>query len=123
MNEREIVESWKAKVQILLCVLIVQMGLSLCLAHDNKTMHPRISEGAAKSSSGLSNFLTESFGYNLGETNLSFSDPKAKKNPQSPVEWIKDGSRCEDVPWWRGNNHFYDPTKKPAIGLTDGVTL
>lgn len=51
---------------------------------------------------------------------ISYIDSKATNSPQSPVGWIKDGSRCEDVPWQRGNNHFYDPTKKPAIGLTDG---
>jgi len=113
----------KFKLRILLCGLFLQVGLFACLAHDNTTIHPRISESAAKSSSGLNNFLAEGFGYSLGGTNLSFKDPEAKKDPQSPIEWIKDGSRCEDKPWWRGNNHFYDPTKKPAIGLTDGVNL
>jgi len=34
-------KSWKARTEIFLCVLIAQMGLSICLAHDNTTIHPK----------------------------------------------------------------------------------
>ena len=59
----------------------------------------------------------------MGQSNLFYSDPDGAKGTKSPVGWIMAGSDYEDVPWYRGQNHFYDPTKKPAIGLTDGVTL
>ena len=125
MNEREIMKSWKAKIQILLCGLIVQMGLSLCLAHDNKTMHPLISDSAAKSSAGLPNFLTECFGYSLAQSNLSYSDPDGANGGRSPLEWIKAGSHYEDVPWWRGNNHFYPATfaTTPIVTPAEAVSI
>jgi hypothetical protein len=113
----------KSELRIPLCGLFLLANLLFCHAHDNVTMHPLISDSAAKSSTGLPDFLTECFGYSLGQTNLSYSDPDGAKGGKSPLEWIKAGSQYEDVPWIRGNNHFYDPTKKPAIGLTDGVNL
>src|ERR1017187_9785734 len=124
MNELEIMKSWKAKTQILLCWLILNASQSLCLAHDNTKVHPAISDSAAQSSSGLTNFLTECFGYpDLSNPQLSYKDPDGAQSPQSPIGWIKQGSIYEDMPWWRSNNHFYDPTEKPAIGLTDGVNF
>jgi hypothetical protein len=115
----------KPESRIFPCCLILLASLSLCLAHDNITVHQMISESAANSSVGLQNFLANGFGYGLEGTKLDFSDPEAKKRGQSPIEWIKDGSRCEDVPSTRGKDHFYDPVhydnSHHHIGLTDGV--
>ena len=104
----------------------LQVGLSPCQAHDNLTVHPKISEGAVKSSSGLSQFLGEGFGYGIDGTNLpSFSDPEGSKKELTPIEWVKNGSVCEDIWAARGKNHFYDPVHYDAnhqhIGLTDGL--
>jgi len=97
-----------------------------CRAHDNFTIHPKISEGAGLSSSGLPNFLCESYGYGIdGPTLPTFGDGQATNNPQSPIGWIKSGSICEDMPAMRGKNHFYDPIhydhNHQHIGLTDGL--
>jgi hypothetical protein len=32
----------KFQLRILLCCLALQAGLPLCLAHDNKTVHPKV---------------------------------------------------------------------------------
>ena len=109
----------KSELRIPLCGLFLLANLLFCHAHDNVTMHPLISDSAAKSSTGLPDFLTECFGYSLGQINLSYSDPDGAKGGKSPLEWIKAGSQYEDVPWIRGNNHFYDPTKKPATVETN----
>ncbi len=111
----------KPILRILLCCLVLQAGLLFCLAHDNLTMHPLMSTNAARSSSGLFNFLAEGCGYSLDGTNLFYKDPDGASDKHTPLWWIRAGSDYEDRPSIRGGNHFYDPTKNPAIGLTDGV--
>jgi hypothetical protein len=113
----------KSQLRIYLCGLVAFASLSPCLAHDNLTMHPLMSTNAAISSSGLVNFLAEGCGYSLEGAKLFYSDPDGASGTNTPLAWIGMGSDYEDRPSIRGGNHFYDPTKKPAIGLTDGVTL
>ena len=97
-------KTMKFQPRILLCCLALQAGLARCLAHDNKTVHPKITASAAQSSVGLQNFLSDACVDTDGlETDLLIA-----------------GSIYEDIPFTRGFNHFYDPTKHPAIGLTDG---
>jgi hypothetical protein len=89
---------------ILLCCIALQAELPTCLAHENKTVHPRITASAAQSSVGLQNFLS-----------VGCVDTDGLETDQ-----LIAGSVYEDIPFTRGFNHFYDPTKHPAIGLTDG---
>ena len=98
----------KSELRILLCYLVLQASLLFCLAHDNLTMHPKITASAAQSSSGLRNFLSENYANATGGiTNRLIT-----------------GSVFEDIPFTRGFNHFYDPVHYDAnhqhIGLTDG---
>ena len=84
-------------ILVYLCGVVLHASLSLCLAHDNFTVHPGITKGAASSSLGLNNFLSDSFGYGIdGPTLPSFADGEATNNPQSPIGWIMNGSVCED---------------------------
>ena len=92
------------RLHIFLCGLVLQAGLLFCLAHDNPTMHPLISTNAAKSSSGLQNFLSGNY------VNTS----------EGITNWLIAGSVFEDIPFTRGFSHFYEPTKNPAIALNDG---
>ena len=94
----------KSDLRILMCCLVLQGGSSVCLAHDNTTVHPKITASAAQSSVGLQNFLSENYA----------------RATEGTVNWLIAGSVYEDIPFTRGFNHFYDPTKHPALGLTDG---
>jgi len=94
----------KFALRIFLCCLVLQAGVLPCFAHDNLTMHPLISTNAAKSSSGLQNFLSGNY------VNIS----------EGITNWLIAGSVFEDIPFTRGFNHFYEPTKNPAIALNDG---
>jgi len=102
----------KLQLRVLLCGLALQAGLLFCFAHDNTTMHPKITASAAQSSSGLQDFLSGNY--------VSADEASRVTGWES---WLMTGSIYEDIPFWRGLNHFYDPTKHPAIGLTDGVNL
>jgi hypothetical protein len=98
----------KPELRIFLCSLVFQASLSLCLAHDNETMHPKITDSAAQSSIGLQNFLSGNY----------------VNSSEGITNWLISGSVFEDIPFTRGFNHFYDPVHYNAnhqhIGLTDG---
>lgn len=95
-----------------------------CFAHD-EPVHEKLSESAAKLSSGLTGFLTDQFGNSdapfVENPRLYFwpADIEPAVGVAGPIGWIKVGSRTEDAPY-RYKNHFHDPTKNPPIGLTDG---
>ena len=75
----------KSDLRILLCGLVLQVSLSLCLAHDNTTVHPKITASAAQSSVGLQNFLSENYVNATGGT----------------ANWLIAGSVFEDIPFTR----------------------
>jgi hypothetical protein len=93
----------KSELRILLCGLTLLASVSFCLAHDNLTMHPKITASAAQSSIGLQNFLSEDYVNATGGT----------------ANWLIAGSAFEDIPFTRGFNHFYDPLHNKK-SLTDG---
>jgi hypothetical protein len=91
------------RLRVFLSVLVLQTGLSFCSAHDNLTVHPKITGSAAQSSFGLQNFLSGNYANAAGGI----------------TNWLIAGSVFEDIPLTRGLNHFYDPVHN-KIGLTDG---
>ena len=113
----------KWELRVFFCGLVLQAGLSFCLAHENTKVHPKITASAAESSMGLKTFLSDGYG-NAGLTYpaLRFTEERwfyGTNGTMSPKEWLETGSMFEDIPFWRGLNHFYDPIHG-KIGLTDG---
>ena len=110
------------KVLLALCLVGVFSGFT-AIAHEGP-IHEAITWSAVRSSSGLSAFFSDQFGAAsapfLEAPQLVFVAERPMGPRHSPVNWLKIGSREEDYPWTRTKNHFYDPTKEPAIGLTDG---
>jgi hypothetical protein len=106
------------------CFVLAEFASST-FGHDTP-VHEKVSEAAALSSAGLNEFLQDQFGAAnspfLEEPSITeiISDDNLGGYFQSPIGWIKSGSRTEDN-FPRYKNHFYDPTKTPAIGLTDRV--
>ena len=98
-----------------------------CFPHDT-AVHEAISESAALSSPELSTFLVDQCGaehapfLKMPILLSIIADDNVGSFTYSPIAWLKAGSRTEDNPL-RFKNHFYDPTKSPAIGLTDGWDL
>ncbi|MEI6197278.1 MAG: hypothetical protein WCS42_23425, partial [Verrucomicrobiota bacterium] len=114
------------KLIVLFCAISGTMLVQV-FAHDNITVHPAISDSAAQSSVSMRAFLADyfgtSFGSALNQPNLSIHPETFGSSEFPPIRWIKTGSEEEDMPSRRGIEHFYDPTKTPAGGLSDPVAL
>ena len=78
---------------------------NLLFAHDDKNIHPSITQKAAQNST---------FDVYL-KNNLNFTDGINTKLPTNGkkvlLDWLKDGSFAEDSPMCRASNHFLDPIK------------
>lgn len=109
-----------AKLTVLCMLFSVGGTPIICFAHE-EPVHEAISQTAALSSPNLNSFLVDQ----LGAQDAPFLEKPSLTGVlggtlfSSPIGWIKTGSRTEDFTP-RYKNHFYDPTKDPPIGLTDG---
>jgi len=108
--------------------LIIVLILNCGIGHSHEVeVHEEISESAALSSGGLISFIKQQYpefpdAILLLDPRLFFDTSEFGFVPRIPLSWIRLGSRKADKPILF-KNHFYDPTKDPAIGLTDGVNL
>src|SRR6266487_5264364 len=125
---------------ILLCVLVAAVALPFDSFSHEVAIHKKITETAALASQGLGDFLSDQLEAAgspfIHGPKLVFDagvDPDVfSVGGYSPIVWLKVGSQMEDdeifasppsigdIPA-RTKNHFYDPTKEPAQGLTDGL--
>lgn len=121
-------------------VLIATGAIPISSFAHEVALHKKITETAALSSVGFESFLLDQ----LGSADAPFvAKPKLVFDPgvtpdlfgaggYGPVVWLKVGSQMEDdeivnlvgiSDAFRTKNHFFDPTKEPAEGLTDGWDL
>lgn len=107
-----------------LCLLVLNVAAPFpSPAHDDEFVHPELSTSAARSSSGLVTFLVGCFG--AGAASLTQPSLTSSDGTRTPLQWLRLGSQHEDgqnkfEEVKRTRHHFFDPTKAPAIGLTDG---
>jgi len=110
-----------------LCSLLVLAGGTRCAAHQ-QPVHMQISQSAAQSSYGLTNFLADCLGVkyrdDMKAPELSLRGVTGMDDGSlSPLDWIRNGSKKEDD-GARSNDHFYtvttDRTAGEAPPLSDG---
>ena len=119
----------KPTIHLLTFLALLESHIITCsFAHDTP-IHEKISENAALASPELTGFLRDQFGIAespfVSSPRLYFAasgEDNVNTGVGGPIGWIRIGSRTEDN-FPRFKNHFFDPTKDPAIGLTDGINL
>ena len=96
---------------------------TFCDAHD-QAVHQAIADSAARSSSGLSNFLTDNLGTQftpfITSPELLFSNPDGITS-NGPVQWIELGAYHEDD-HTRPVDHFYTVTPSRVASQVYGLT-
>ena len=93
------------KIALISLMYLFILNNNLLFAHEDKVIHPKITETAAINSTLDSNL----------KNNLNFANGIKTKLPSNGgmfiLEWLKEGSTAEDSPMCRASNHFHDPTK------------
>ena len=92
------------KCIIIFFVFVFAILCSTIYAHDNKIVHPKITENAIQNVY-FKNYLYKYLDFEKGiETILTSSG-----NKYTISEWLQEGSKQEDIPTCRASNHFHDP--------------
>ena len=77
-------------MRIVICVLVLNEAVPMrCLLHDNSTMHPAISESAAKLSAGLTTYLADYFGSaDLNQPRIMYYEEGDPMGSYGPLDWF-----------------------------------
>ena len=120
-KEEKINNKWSADMKkklILFIILMVVFQSDYLFAHDDKVIHPKITEKAAENPDI---YLNSYF-----KNNLDFKDGLETILPSNGekliLDWLTDGSTAEDSPMCRASNHFHDPMNKKSwstSGMSD----